>query len=232
MDPDGNQFPTAVSILFVGYILMQVPSNLLLNKIGRPAWYIPTVMVVWGVISAATGEVQSYGGLLAVRFVLGWIEAAFFPGLLFLLSSWYTRRELGFRTSILYAGSLLSGAFSGLIAAGITGGLDGARGLSAWRWLFIIEGAITVFVALCAYFILPNFPRTTSWLSEEERALAIWRLQKDIGVDDWTSSAAQSFWHGFTLAFKDVKTYVLMFLLLGIVSSAGVTNFFPTVVKT
>lgn len=224
MNSNGNKFPTAVSILFVGYILMQIPSNLFLNKVGKPAIYLPTVMVIWGVISAATGGVQSYGGLLAVRFILGFVEAAYFPGVLFFLSSWYTRKELAFRTALLYSGSLISGAFSGLIAAGITNGLDGARGISAWRWLFIIEGAITVTIALMAFFILPNFPRTTTWLTEQQRQLAVWRLQEDVGVDDWVSSEKQSFWEGFVLTFKDGKTYVLMLLLLCTVSAAVSTR--------
>lgn len=98
--------------------------------------------------------------------------------------------------------------------------------------LFIIEGAVTVVIASICFFILPNFPRTTKWLSEEERQLAAWRLQEDIGVDDWTSSEEQSFWDGMFLAFKDIKVWILMICLLGIVSAASVTNFFPTVVKT
>jgi len=245
-----SQYETCVSILFVGYILMQVPSNLFLNKVGKPALYLPTVMIVWGAISCCTAAAQSFGGLVAIRFCLGFIEAAYFPGCLFYLSCWYTRKELAFRSAILYSGSLISGAFAGLIAAGITNGMDGVRGLSAWRWLFIIvrnltmlsnvttvlisrqEGAITIFVAACAFFVLPNFPRTTGWLSEEERQLASWRLQEDIGIDDWTSSEEQSFWHGFILAIKDIKVWILMVMLLGIVSSASVTNFFPSVVKT
>jgi hypothetical protein len=121
-------------------------------------------MVIWGVISGATAASQTYGGLLACRFIVGFIEAAYFvrtvfsahikrpemetnltkPGCLYYLSAWYTRKELVKRTALLYSGSLLSGAFSGLIAAGITNNLDGARGLSAWRWLFIVEGTITV----------------------------------------------------------------------------------------
>jgi hypothetical protein len=80
--------------------------------------------------------------------------------------------------------------------------------------------------------VLPNFPRTTKWLTEEERQLAIWRLQEDIGEDDWVSSSDQSFWHGFKLAVQDIKMWVLMIMLTGIVSSGSVTNFFPTVVKT
>ncbi len=205
-----TQYLTALSILFVGYILMQVPSNLFLNQIGKPAIYLPTVMVLWGLISGATAGVQSYGGLVAVRFCLGFVEAAYFPGCLFFLSSWYTRKELGFRTAILYSGSLLSGAFSGLISAGITNGLDGAKNLRAWRWLFIIEGAITVLVAFAAYWLLPNFPRTTAWLTENERQLAIWRLDEDIGQDDRAGSEKQTFFHGMKLAFSDIKMYLLV----------------------
>lgn len=205
-----TQYLTAVSILFVGYILMQVPSNLFLNKIGKPAIYLPIVMIIWGTISAATAAAQTFGGLIAIRFFLGFVEAAYFPGCLFFLSSWYTRKELGFRTAVLYSGSLASGAFSGLITAGITGNLDGKRGLRAWRWLFIIEGVITIFIAFIAFFILPNFPRTTSWLTENERQLAIWRLDEDIGEDDWKGAEEQTFLHGFKLAFSDLKMWVLV----------------------
>ncbi|KAF2735634.1 pantothenate transporter liz1 [Polyplosphaeria fusca] len=226
------QYQTIISILFVGYILMQIPSNLLLNKTGRPAIYLPCCMIIWGIISGATGACQNFGGLVACRFFLGFIEAAYFPGCLFYLSSWYTRKELGFRTAVLYSGSLISGAFGGLVTAGITSNMDHTHGLRAWRWVFIIEGAITVVIAVGAFFILPNFPRTTSWLSDEERQLAAYRLLEDVGEDDWTSSASQSFFHGLKLALVDIKTWVLMVLLLAIVSSASVTNFFPTVVKT
>ncbi|KAI2623781.1 major facilitator superfamily domain-containing protein [Xylaria nigripes] len=227
----GNEFQTAVSILFVGYLLMQIPSNLFLNKIGLPGIYLPVCMALWGVISASTAAVTTYGGLLAVRFFLGFVEAVYFPGCLYYLSCWYTRKELGLRTALLYSGALISGAFSGLIAAGVNANLTGARGLNAWQWLFIIEGVITVGVALISIPILPNFPRTTSWLSPQERELATLRLIEDVGEDDW-ASGDQSMWYGAKLAFADIKTYVLLFLLVGIVSSAGVTNFLPSVVAT
>ncbi|KAK5134486.1 hypothetical protein LTR08_006403 [Meristemomyces frigidus] len=228
-----SQYETCVSILFVGYILMQVPSNLFLNKIGKPALYLPTVMASPPSFKDATAtRLTSYGGLVAIRFCLGFVEAAYFPGCLYFLSCWYTRKELAFRSAILYSGSLISGAFAGLIAAGITQGLDGAQGIPAWRWLFIVEGIITIFIASCAFFVLPNLPRTTKWLTEEERQLAVWRLQEDIGIDDWTSSEEQTFWHGFALAIKDIKVWILMIMLLGIVSAGSVTNFFPSVVST
>ncbi|KAL3421896.1 pantothenate transporter liz1 [Phlyctema vagabunda] len=226
------QYSTSVSILFVGYILMQVPSNIYLNKIGKPALYLPICMAVWGCISTASAACNSYGGLVACRFMLGFVEAVYFPGCLYYLSCWYTRKELGLRYAFLYSGSLISGAFSGLIAAGITGNMDGLHGLRAWRWLFIIEGSITVGLALASIFILPNFPRTTKWLSEEEIQLATWRLEEDIGEDDWVDSEHQSLLHGAKLAFTDGKTYVLMIILFCIVCSASVTNFFPTVVQT
>jgi MFS family permease len=129
---------------------------------------------------------------------------------LYFLSAWYTRKELGFRTAALYSGSLLSGAFSGLIAAGITDNMDYVKGLRAWRWLFIIEGVITIVVAFVSIFVLPNFPRTTGWLTEEERELAVWRLEEDIGEDDWVDSEQQSFFYGCKLAFTDMKTWVLV----------------------
>lgn len=91
--------------------------------------------------------------------------------------------------------------------------MDGTRGLRAWRWLFIIEGAITVAIAIVAFFILPDFPRTTKWLNKEEMALAVWRLEEDIGQDDWVNSQEQTLWHGFKLALEDVKTWVLVSFL-------------------
>lgn len=199
-----------VSILFVGYILMQVPSNLLLNKIGKPSLYLPGAMMIWGLVSTLTCTAQGFSGLLAVRFFLGFVEAPFFPGVLFFLSAWYTRRELAFRVALFYAGSLVSSSVSGLIAAGITYGLDGVRGWRAWKWLFLIEGVTTIVIAFACMFILPDLPRTTKWLSDEERQLATWRLEEEVGQDDWTSSGEQHLWAGFKLACKDIKVWLMV----------------------
>ncbi|ESZ94247.1 hypothetical protein SBOR_5381 [Sclerotinia borealis F-4128] len=227
----GDQFQTSVSILFVGYLLMQVPSNLLLNKLGKPSLYLPGCMVIWGFISGATAGCKTYGSLLACRFILGFVEAAYFPGCLYYLSAWYTRKELVKRTALLYSGSLLSGAFSGLISAGITNGLDGAKGLSAWRWLFIVEGTVTVFIACFAFFILPDLPRTTRWLSDDEKDFAAWRLEEDIGQDDWVDSKQQTFLHGAKLALRDPKAWLLLATIYGFTSAGAVTTLFPSVVK-
>jgi MFS family permease len=128
---------------------MQLPSNLLLTRV-RPSIYLGSVMTIWGVISTAQSAVHSFGALLACRIMLGIAEAPFFPGAIMLMSSWYTRRELSHRIAWFYSGSSLANMFGGVLGAGVLGNLNGAHGIAGWRWLFIIEGAITIGVALCA----------------------------------------------------------------------------------
>lgn len=167
-------------------------------------------MVLWGLVSTATAGALNFPGLLVCRFFLGFVEAPYFPGCLFYLSMWYTRKELAFRTALLYSGSTIAGAFSGLIAAGIIGGMDGTLGLRAWRWLFIIEGAATVLIALCFIPLLPDFPSTTKWLSVEEKQLATWRLAEEMERKTEDSHGPEGFWTGFMLAIKDKKTWILV----------------------
>jgi hypothetical protein len=100
------------------------------------------------------------------------------------------------------------------------------------RWLFIVEGAATVVIAVAAYWVLPDFPKSTKWLTTQERDLAVWRLEQDVGKVDWEGGAKENIFHGLKLAFTDGKTYVLGAILFGEVSSGSVTNFFPTVVET
>ncbi|KAI0175017.1 MFS transporter [Pestalotiopsis sp. NC0098] len=223
-----TQYATAVAIFFVGYILAQIPSNMFLAGI-RPSIYLPSCMALWGLLSVLTGVVHNAAGLYPVRFFLGIIEAAFLPGALFLISSWYRRSELGFRSAILFSASNLGSAFSGLISAGIQNSLDGARGLESWRWLFLIEGSITIFVALCAAFILPDWPSTTRWLTPTERVVAEWRLIQDAGQVDEDDAG---WMHGFKLAFTDWRLYVFAFMFLCVQVTSAVSNFFPTVVET
>ena len=101
--------------------------------------------------------------------------------------------------------------------------------MESWRWIFIIEGAITVLVALCAIFILPDFPSNTRWLSQTERAVAEWRLIQDAGQFDEDKS---SWRYGFQKAFGDWRVYVFAFTFLCIQVASATSNFFPTVVKT
>ncbi|KAJ5623155.1 hypothetical protein N7490_011760 [Penicillium lividum] len=231
---DGQQYQTGLSILFVAYILMQVPSNLLLNYMGRPSIYLGFFVTAWGLVSACTSQVTSYGGILACRFILGLVEAPFFAGVLFYLSKWYTRSELAFRMSIFYSGSLISGAFGNLIAAGILNGLAGERGMSAWQWLYIIEGSITCFIGVVICFILPDFPDTWRLLSPDMRAVAIRRLAieaAEADVDE-EGSAGMSQLKGLKMAMTDIKTYVFAFAYMCIAGGGSFQYFFPTLAET
>ncbi|EMR62640.1 putative allantoate permease protein [Eutypa lata UCREL1] len=225
----GTDFNLATSILFVGYLTMQLPSNLILTRL-PPSIYLGTAMSIWGAISAAQAATHSFNGLIACRFLLGVAEAPFFPGAIFLLSSWYRRTELTQRMAWFYAGSSLANAFGGLIGAGVLGGLDGAHGIHGWRWLFIIEGVITIGVAVSSIFILPNYPATTKWLSPEERAYAQWRLIEDAGEAD--SVGAASLKEGLVLAFKDPRLYIFTLFQHASLLSQTFQYFFPTIVKS
>lgn len=229
----GQQFATILSILYVGYILMQIPSNMLLNHTGRPSIYLPCCMMIWGTISCLTGVTTNFVGALLTRFFLGFVEAAFFPGALFLLSKWYTRKELGVRTALLSCGSLISNAFGSLIASGILDGMEGRLGHAAWRWLFYIEGALTIFAAVCAIFILPDFPATSHrWLSPLEVKLAERRMQEDVGVGDEAQTESGSQMHGLMQAVTDWKVWWLALTLTSMVVFLSFNAFFPTLSAT
>lgn len=225
----GTDFNLATSILFVGYILMQLPSNLLLTRV-RPSIYLGTAMTIWGVISTAQSAAKSFGGLVAARFFLGFAEAPFFPGAIFLMSSWYTRGEMAYRIAWFYSGSSLANAFGGLIGAGVLSNLSGAHGISGWRWLFIIEGTITIGVALLATMILPNYPANTKWLTPEEQAYAQWRLVDDTGEADLADSISVK--EGVKMAFRDPRLYLFTLLQHVSLLSQAFQYFFPTIVKT
>ncbi|KAN0076382.1 Major facilitator superfamily domain containing protein [Elaphomyces granulatus] len=228
----GTEYGTGLSILFVGYILGQVPSNLLLNYIGRPSLYMGFFTIAWGLVSALTSQVRGYGELVACRFILGFVEAPFFAGMLFYLSKWYTKRELGLRMSIFYSGSLLSGAFGNLIGAGILSGLSGKLGMSAWQWLYIVCGAVTCLIGLVIVFVLPDFPENWRLLTPETKDVANRRLAIDAAEVDIDDGDSRSQIRGLELAFTDMRTYILAITYMCLVGTAGFQNFFPTLAVT
>ncbi|GAK63386.1 MFS general substrate transporter [Moesziomyces antarcticus] len=226
----GQEYPTALSILYVGYITFQIPSNLFMTKLGRPSLYIPTFVTLWGVVSACTAATTGYHSLLAVRIILGAVESAFFPAALAMLSFFYRKNEMATRTALLFSGSIISNAFSGLISAGILSRMEGKAGLPAWKWLFIIEGAITVVVAAMAVFILPDMPENSKFLSVEERQMAVNRLKLDVGTSLSPGEDEGTPMQGLIMAVKDVKVWVLAFMLTSVTVGVGFNQFFPTIV--
>ncbi|BGP29393.1 hypothetical protein JCM10296v2_001132 [Rhodotorula toruloides] len=225
----GQQFPTVLSILYVGYILTQVPSNVIVQKTGRPSLWLPFCMFIWGGLSVATGAAKNFGQVLAIRILLGVAESAFFPGALMTLASWYTKRELGQRITLLYCGSLISNAFGPLIAAGILGRMEGAGGVRAWRWLFYIEGAITMAVAVISVFILPDFPHNSRGFSAEEKELAQLRMTEDVGMKDETTVSTGT---ALKIALGDYKLHLMSLTLTAMVVGLSFNSYFPTLTKT
>ncbi|KKY13793.1 putative major facilitator superfamily transporter [Diplodia seriata] len=230
---DDQKYAWVLSIFFFGYLLCEVPSNMILSR-SRPSLFLPGIMIVWGALSAAMSASQTYGAMLAFRFVVGCIESGFFPGVLYLLSCWYTSGELGKRFTIFYTAATLSGAVGGLISGGITDGLHNAHGISGWRWLFIVEGVCTCGVAFCAIFILLDYPATSPALSLEEKQLATIRLIADTRSREGEASSAGRLTHiqAFTAAVVDYRTWFFLVLLMLNVGSGTISYFIPTLTKT
>ncbi|KAF3931445.1 hypothetical protein ABW19_dt0203089 [Dactylella cylindrospora] len=225
----GTQYNTCVSILFVGYLLMQIPSNMVMSsKKIPPSKYMAFCMACWAVVSACTALAKNYAGLVTVRFLLGVTEAPFYPGALYLLSVFYTRKEIATRVAILYAGNILASSFAGLIAAATFETLDGAHSIQGWKWLFIIEGTATFGVAIIAAFLLPDQPESTTWLTESERELAVQRIQIDTA--ELTEDTKPT--EGLIAALKDPRLYLFVFMQNMHLSACSFNNFFPTVVGT
>ena len=121
---------------------MQVPSNMVINLVPRPSLYIGCSMLLWGLVSTLSGIVNNFAGMVVIRFFLGFVEAAFLPGALLILSKWYTRRELTTRNALLFCGNLISNAFSALVGAGVLSNMQGVLGHAAWRWLFFSKSIL------------------------------------------------------------------------------------------
>ncbi|CAI6342049.1 unnamed protein product [Periconia digitata] len=223
----GSQYNTCISILYVGYLFAQIPSNMIMSsqKV-RPSLYMSVCMMAWATVASLTALVKGYAGLVVVRFFLGVVEAPFYPGALYILSMFYTRKEIATRVSILYAGNIFATSFSGLIAAATFKTLDDKHGMHGWQWLFIIEGVVTFGVAIAAIWMLPDYPLTTRWLTEEERQMAHDRMQRDtVGLQESKGASA-----GFMQALRDPRIYVFILMQNMHLSATSFNQFFPTVV--
>ncbi|KAL5601895.1 hypothetical protein FOBRF1_009428 [Fusarium oxysporum] len=234
MSPD--QYNWCLTVFFFTYAAFEVPSNLLLKKL-RPSVWLPTIMIAWGIVMTLMGIVQNYHGLLIARIFLGVTEAGLFPGVAYYLTMWYCRHEIQFRQALFFSAASIAGAFSGLLAFGIAK-MDGVGGLEGWRWIFILEGIVTVLVAIFAFWALYDFPETASFLTEEERAFVVFRLkyqgqQKAAGQSQSRVAQADEFkWEYVWAAFKDWQIWVNIFVYWGIVCPLyGISLFLPTIIR-
>lgn len=164
-------------------------------------------MILWGALTCVMAVVTSYTHLVVLRAIIGCVEAGFAPGVLLVLSSWYKRTEQSKRFGVYISAAILSGAFGGLIAAGIVDNLEGVHGIRGWRWLFIVEGAATVGFAIISLFILPDFPATSRRLSEREKHIAVARLATENVTAFTEDSEEMSNWEAVIVSVKDWRTW-------------------------
>ncbi|KAL8810628.1 MAG: hypothetical protein Q9200_002420 [Gallowayella weberi] len=224
-----SQYSISLIVFFVSYVIFEVPSNLILSK-SRPSVFLPTIMILWGVVTCCMAAVQNYRQLIALRFVVGVLEAGFAPGVLLILSSWYKREEQSKRFAVYISAAILSGAFGGLLAGSITKNLEGSHGIRGWRWLFIVEGSATVGWACISHFLLLDFPLTSKYLSEEERRLASERLLAGDGAcanDEHRLGPLQA-------VIKSLSNWRVWLFTAGymvIVGSSTLSYFYPTLVE-
>ncbi|KAE8373224.1 major facilitator superfamily domain-containing protein [Aspergillus bertholletiae] len=167
----------ALMVFLIAYALFEVPSNYFLKKL-KPSKWIAFLMLGWGASTMGLGGAHNYAQVTGIRFLLGVMEAGLFPGLVYFLTFWYRNSERSMRVALILASATLAGAFGGAIAYGV-GHMNQTHGLSAWRWLFIIEGAPSCASAFLVWFFLPDYPETASWLNAEEKEFAMQRLQNE-----------------------------------------------------
>ncbi|KAK7695993.1 hypothetical protein QCA50_000633 [Cerrena zonata] len=186
----GNQFNICLAVFYVSYILVELPSNLILKKM-KPSRWLPFLVIAWGTVTTLSGLVHNFSGLIAIRFFLGFCEGGLLPGIMLYLSSLYRRHELQQRVGIFFAAGSMSGAFGGLLATAILK-MDGVGGLAGWRWIFILEGLATIIIACLAACFLPADLATAKFFSQEEREFAVRRFEVDqtggATLHVWTSS--------------------------------------------
>ncbi|KAJ8100130.1 major facilitator superfamily domain-containing protein [Lipomyces tetrasporus] len=223
----GTRYNVALTIFFVPYILCEIPSNVLMKKF-RPHVWLPICMFSFGLVTCLQGLVQNYSGLLATRFFLGMSEAGMFPGCFYLIAMWYVRSEAQKRYSFFFSSTTLAGGFGGLLASAI-GLLDGKRGYHGWRWIFIIEGAVTCVIALTFFFLIVDFPEEARFLTANERAYVKAKLAVDVGDSQRTQKTTVK---DVLEVFKDYKIYLAGFMYFGlIVPSYGYAYFAPAIIK-
>lgn len=223
----GNDYQTAVSLLFVTYLLSEVPSNLVIKKL-RPSRWISFIATSWGIIATLTGVCQSYGGLIACRLLLGVMEGGLFPGMTIYLTLFYTKKELALRVGYLFVAAALAGAFGGLLAYAI-GNMDGVAGQRAWRWIMIIEGLPTFVLGIATWWLLADNPETAYYLGPEEKELMRLRRAREVGQ---TTSAQEFHWYDVRKAFTDWKVWAFSFAQFGVDTMLyGYSTFLPTIIK-
>ena len=208
-------------IFFLGYVLFEIPSNVILARVGARIW-IARIMISWGLVSSAMMFVRSAPGFYALRFLLGLAEAGFFPGIIFYLTRWFPARERARTIAAFMTATLIAGVIGGPISGTLLS-LHGAGGLAGWQWLFLLEGVPSIVLGVIVLMVLDERPDDAAWLNEAERAALVACLRED--------AAAQR--HETTrTALSNGRTWLLAIVYFTIpVTLYGISFFLPQMLK-
>jgi MFS family permease len=224
----GNQFNTALTVFFVPYIFFEIVSNYMMKKIPPHIW-LSCCILFFGVVTLGMGFVTNFGGLVACRFLLGVFESATFPGIFYIMATYYTKGEAQRRISAFFSCTCLAGASGGAMAYRIHD-LDGVHGYASWQWIFIIQGSFTAGLAFLLYFMIPDFPEGARFLKDNERVF----LKRKLEINTVSSGFEVKYgWRDIWQAFKSEPLFAITafayFCL--IIPSYGYAYFAPTIIK-
>ncbi|KAI0150547.1 major facilitator superfamily domain-containing protein [Xylariaceae sp. FL1272] len=220
------QLGNAVTLFYVLYVAFEVPCSLVMKRL-RPGRMISALIFAWSIVIIGTGFVHTAGQLYASRLLLGAFESGMYPCLALYLSTFYNPKEQALRVSYLLVSAALSGSFGGLFAYALLK-LDGRAGLAGWRWLYIVEGILSVFVAVLIFFALPDSFEDARFLSEEDKQ--IMRTRHEIARR--YHGKPEFDWKEVKKAFTDPKLYVSCWSQFwGDICSFGLSSFLPLIIK-
>lgn len=191
-----------MTLFFVGYIQFEVPCNIILKRTS-PRFWLPVLTIIWGVVTTLQGVIHNLAGFFTIRFFLGIAEGGLFPGVIFYLGFFYLRKERQLRVSFFFSAAALAGAFGGVLAWAIAH-MKGVAGLDGWKWIFILEGIITILCGVAACWFISDYPETSTFLSENEKAAVAKRLALD---NDATPHEGFT-WSNVVSALKDPKVWL------------------------
>jgi ACS family tartrate transporter-like MFS transporter len=218
-------FGFGAGIFFLSYVAFEIPSNMILARVGARVW-IARIMITWGLISSATMFVRGAATFYAARFLLGAAEAGFLPGIIFYLTRWFPARERARTIAAFMAATLVAGVVGGPISGALLS-LDGAGGLAGWQWLFLLEGLPAVALGLVVLAVLPEQPEQARWLSPAERGILGAALRTDANTDTPRRAGADPIrsgpvWRLATVYFTiPVALYAVGFWLPQVVKTAS-----------
>lgn len=213
-------------VFFIGYCIVEIPSNMMLHKVGARLW-LARIMVVWGLLSAATALVRTPEHFYTVRFILGIAEAGFYPGALLFMTYWFPQHLRAQAISVMVLGSSLSSIIGSPMSGAIMDFMNGWLGLAGWQWVFVIEGLPATILGIIIFFVLRNGPAEAGWLKPEHKALVLADLEAEK-----KAHAAAGTGHRFADAFKNPNIWCIVVANFCNLSTLyGIQFWLPTVIK-